>query len=73
MTRHALLAITATALATAIGGEEAGQLFEGDRRFDLVVRLPEEMRQDPAALGDLPIALGGGGGSVAAVQSTKVH
>ena len=48
-------------VATAIGGEEAGQLFEGDRRFDLVVRLPEEMRQDPAALGDLPIALGGGG------------
>lgn len=48
-------------VATAIGGKVAGQLFEGDRRFDLVVRLPEEMRQDPAALGDLPIALGGGG------------
>jgi len=48
-------------VATAIGGEEAGQLFEGDRRFDLVVRLPEEVRQDPAALADLPIALGAGG------------
>jgi cobalt-zinc-cadmium resistance protein CzcA len=47
-------------VATAIGGEEAGQLFEGDRRFDLVVRLPEEVRQDPAALADLPIALGAG-------------
>ncbi len=47
-------------IATAIGGEESGQLFEGDRRFDLVVRLPESLREDPAALADLPIALGEG-------------
>ncbi len=44
-------------LSTAIGGETAGQLFEGDRRFDIVVRLPEDLRQDPAVLSDLPIAL----------------
>ena len=44
-------------VATAIGGEVAGQLFEGDRRFDLVVRLPEALRQDPATLSDLPIPL----------------
>lgn len=48
-------------VATAVGGEVAGQLFEGDRRFDLVVRLPENMRQDPAALADLPIPLGSNG------------
>ena len=48
-------------VATAIGGEVAGQLFEGDRRFDIVVRLPEALRQDPAALHDLPIPLGGDG------------
>ena len=46
-------------VATAVGGEVAGQLFEGDRRFDIVVRLPERLRQDPAALADLPIPLGG--------------
>ena len=46
-------------VATAIGGEVAGQLFEGDRRFDIVVRLPERLRQDPAALGDLPVPMGG--------------
>ncbi len=46
-------------VATAVGGEVAGQLFEGDRRFDIVVRLPEALRQDPAALHDLPIPLGG--------------
>ncbi len=44
-------------VATAVGGEVAGQFFEGDRRFDLVVRLPERLRQDPAALADLPIPL----------------
>ncbi len=48
-------------VATAVGGEVAGQLFEGDRRFDIVVRLPEALRQDPAALHDLPIPLGGDG------------
>ena len=49
-------------MATAIGGEVSGQLFEGDRRFDLVVRLPERLRQDPAALADLPVPLNGTGG-----------
>ena len=44
-------------VATAVGGQVAGQLFEGDRRFDIVVRLPEALRQDPAALADLPVLL----------------
>ncbi len=44
-------------VATAVGGRVAGQLFEGDRRFDIIVRLPEALRQDPAALADLPVSL----------------
>ena len=48
-------------VATAVGGETAGQLFEGDRRFDIVVRLPEHLRTDPAALADLPVPLGDAG------------
>jgi len=44
-------------VSAAVGGREAGQLFEGDRRFDLVVRLPEGMRSDPSALENLPIPL----------------
>lgn len=44
-------------LAAATGGEEAGQVFEGDQRFALVVRLPEELRGDLAALERLPIPL----------------
>ena len=45
---------------TAMGGREAGTVFEGDRRFDLVVRLPESLRTDIDALDRLPIPLPGG-------------
>ena len=44
-------------IATAIGGRDAGTLFEGDRRFDIVVRLPENLRGDMEAIQRLPIAL----------------
>jgi len=44
-------------VAMAIGGREAGLVYEGDRRFDIVVRLPEELRNDPEALRSLPIPL----------------
>ena len=43
----------------AIGGQDAGQIFEGDRRFDLVVRLPEDVRTDIEKLKQLPISLPG--------------
>jgi len=41
----------------AMGGKKAGQLFEGDRRFDIIVRLPEELRTDISALERLPVPL----------------
>lgn len=44
-------------IAIATGGKEAGIMFEGDRRFDIIVRLPEAMRTDLEALRRLPIAL----------------
>jgi len=43
------------AVEIAVGGKEAGLLFEGDRRFDIVVRLPEHLRIDIDALRSLPI------------------
>ena len=49
------------AVATATGGRNAGQVFEGDRRFDVVVRLPEEIRTDIERLGRLPIPITSGG------------
>lgn len=48
-------------VATAIGGERAGLIYEGDRRFQLVVRLPEGIRRDLDRLGDLPVPLPGDG------------
>ncbi|TKW61086.1 MAG: CusA/CzcA family heavy metal efflux RND transporter [Blastochloris viridis] len=44
-------------IEAAMGGREAGQVFEGDRRFDMVVRLPENLRSDLTALENLPIPL----------------
>jgi heavy metal efflux system protein len=48
-------------LAAATGGQEAGQIFEGDKRFALIVRLPEHLRSDLNALKRLPIPLPGKG------------
>ena len=45
------------AVAVAVGGRTAGTLFQGDRRFDIVVRLPERLRVDPQAIARLPLAL----------------
>ena len=44
-------------ISTALGGTTVGQIYEGDRRFDLVVRLPENLRTDLAYLHDLPVPL----------------
>ncbi|MGL4261470.1 MAG: efflux RND transporter permease subunit, partial [Afipia sp.] len=41
----------------AVGGKSAGRVFEGDRRFDIVVRLPEHLRSDIQAIRSLPIPL----------------
>jgi len=48
-------------VAAAIGGREAGQVFEGDRHFAIVVRLPEELRADLEKLRALPIPVLSGG------------
>ncbi|AJW43461.1 MULTISPECIES: CusA/CzcA family heavy metal efflux RND transporter [Ralstonia] len=45
------------AVAIAIGGKEAGTFFQGDRRFDILVRLPDAVRGDLEALRRLPVPL----------------
>ncbi len=47
-------------LATALGGTVANQLYEGDRRSDIVVRLAEHLRADVDSLSNLPIMLSDG-------------
>ncbi|MBD3771643.1 MAG: CusA/CzcA family heavy metal efflux RND transporter [Rhodobacterales bacterium] len=41
----------------ALGGEVSGRYFEGDRRFDIVVRFPEYLRTDVVAIERLPVPL----------------
>ena len=55
------LAAVQDAVSTAIGGAEVGKIYEGDARFDVVVRLPESLRADMDALARLPLMLPGGG------------
>jgi cobalt-zinc-cadmium resistance protein CzcA len=45
-------------VAVSIGGAQAGQVFEGDRRFPVIVRLPEDIRSRVDEIGRLRIPLG---------------
>lgn len=51
------------AIATAVGGRQAGTLYEGDRRFDMVVRLSERLRTDVSGLSSLLIPVPASAGS----------
>jgi cobalt-zinc-cadmium resistance protein CzcA len=49
-------------LTIAVGGRAAGQVFEGDRRFDVVVRLQDDRRENIDAIRRLPVTLPDGSG-----------
>jgi cobalt-zinc-cadmium resistance protein CzcA len=53
----------------AVGGKDAGLVFEGDRRFELVVRLPDAIRTDIEALKSLPVPLPEGPAHAAAQRA----
>ncbi len=57
----ALLGLTVSdlqfALQAAISGIQTGLIYEGDRRFKLVVRMDESVRKNPSSLSQIPIAL----------------
>jgi len=61
------------AISTAVGGREAGTLFDGDRRFGIVVRLPENLRTDLEAIQRLPIALPRGTAAPTGVAGSTVQ
>lgn len=44
-------------IAIALGGKAAGEVFEGDKRFEIILRLPENLRTDIASLERLPVPL----------------
>lgn len=47
----------ADTVAAAMGGRDAGLLFQGDRRFNVIVRVPEATRENVDALAALPVLL----------------
>jgi cobalt-zinc-cadmium resistance protein CzcA len=59
--RHGVAAQHVLELVEAIGGVSVGEVREDQRRFDLVVRLPERYRSDPEAVKQIliPTATGG--------------
>ncbi len=70
-TRYGLnIADVQDTISTAVGGRTAGTLFEGDRRFDIMVRLPDQLRGDLESIRRLPIPLPAN--SAAATASTRV-
>ncbi len=58
-------------VAVAIGGRPAGIVFEGDRRFDIMVRLPEEQRARLDVIESLPVPIAAEARSV--VSQTGTH
>ncbi|MEP6483313.1 MAG: CusA/CzcA family heavy metal efflux RND transporter [Rudaea sp.] len=47
-------------IQTAIGGDTATQVVQGEKQFDLVVRLDHQYRDNPEAIGNIPVATSGG-------------
>lgn len=63
------------AVETALAGREVGQIIEGNRRYDIVVRMPEEFRADDEQIKKLPVRVGENGllplGKVVEFESLK--
>ncbi|MEP6509933.1 MAG: efflux RND transporter permease subunit, partial [Gemmatimonadales bacterium] len=49
-----------SAVSTAIGGSEAGQVIEGRERYSVLVRYPRKLRDDPDQIGNTLISTPGG-------------
>jgi cobalt-zinc-cadmium resistance protein CzcA len=60
------------AFGTLVGGRDVGLVFEGDRRFAITVRLPEGLRNDVAALRQMPIALPAHDGRSASIPLSEI-
>lgn len=58
--RHGVSADDVLAAIEALGGKKVGVVLEGEKRFALQVRFPEEVRNDEAAIARIPVASSGG-------------
>jgi cobalt-zinc-cadmium resistance protein CzcA len=67
------LASVQDTIGAAVGGEPSGIIFEGDRRFPIIVRLGDNLREDAGALEVIPVSLPpDANGHVATVQLKQV-
>lgn len=60
------------AIGTALAGEEVGTIVEGNQRFEIVVRLPEKLRENVDAIKRLPVRTEDGG-MITLAQVAKVE
>lgn len=62
MAQYGVTAADANAvIETAIGGRTATQIYEGEKKFDLRIRYPEDFRNNATAIGDLRVPTLNGG------------
>lgn len=59
-------------ISISIGGREAGLVFQGDRRFEIVVRLPDDLRDNIKELENLPVLLHTEGGEEHSIKPSYV-
>ncbi len=63
------------AINAALAGQEVGQIVEGNRRYDIVVRMPEQLRADDEQIKKLPVRVADTGmiplGKVVEFQTLK--
>jgi cobalt-zinc-cadmium resistance protein CzcA len=60
------------AFGTLVGGRDVGTVFEGDRRFAITVRLPEDARNDVETLRRLPLSLPARDGHAASIPLSEI-
>ncbi|MFM7108923.1 MAG: efflux RND transporter permease subunit, partial [Planctomycetaceae bacterium] len=53
--RYGISAQAVLDVVESIGGKSVGQIVEGQRRFPVVVRLPDPLRQGPDVIADIPV------------------
>jgi cobalt-zinc-cadmium resistance protein CzcA len=58
ISRHGLNADDVLGVIEALGGRQVGVVLEGEKRFAIQVRFPEEVRNDEAAIARIPVASG---------------
>ena len=66
------LAAVQDVIGTSIGGRDVGMVFEGDRRFQIVLRLSDQARADTSVIANLPVPIAVGGAAGQSIPLREV-